>query len=193
MNRTKWTITVGACAAALAHLIWPGLTIDAVTAALLLIAVSPWLGAVFKAIEIPGGLKIEYQELEKAKEKAEEAGLLSPKEGVGGGGEEFSFEAISDRDPNLALAGLRIEIERRLNGIAQSNGIRQTGGIGRLLPLLESHELLTPRETAALRDMIGLLNSAVHGATVDPSAAAWALEVGPSLLRVLDEKAQQPG
>src|SRR3972149_11653434 len=119
----KWLIARGAVAVGIAHLAWPALTIDGITIAVILIALSPWLGEIYKAIEFPGGLKIEYHDLEKVKERARSAGLLSPKEGVGGGGEGFSFELIRDRDPNLALAGLRIEIETRLNRIAQASGI----------------------------------------------------------------------
>lgn len=36
--------------------------------------------------------------------------------------------------------------------------------------------------------MIGLLNSAIHGAKVDDRAVDWALDVGPRLLEALDEK-----
>jgi len=39
-----------------------------------------------------------------------------------------------------------------------------------------------------LSDMIGLLNAAVHGAEVDSKAADWAMEVGPRLLKALDER-----
>jgi hypothetical protein len=38
-----------------------------------------------------------------------------------------------------------------------------------------------------LNDMTGLLNSAVHGAAVDPSAAGWAVEVGPRILKSLEQ------
>ncbi|HEX7036114.1 MAG TPA: hypothetical protein VF210_10080 [Pseudomonadales bacterium] len=44
---------------------------------------------------------------------------------------------------------------------------------------------LTPDQIAALNDLAGLLNAAVHGATVDPQAAQWALDIGPDLLESL--------
>jgi hypothetical protein len=37
-------------------------------------------------------------------------------------------------------------------------------------------------------DMIGLLNSAVHGAIVDQNTANWAVNVGPELLASLDKR-----
>lgn len=193
MKATKWFITIIASVGAVIHLLYPAITIDLVTIALFLIAVSPWLGTIYKAIELPGGVKIEYHDLEKVKEKAKEAGLLTPEYGTGGGAPVFSFEAISERDPNLALAGLRIEIEKRLNWIAEANGIPQTGGAGSLIPQFESSGLLTKEEASALKDLIGLLNSAVHGAIVDQSAVVWALDIGPGLLRVLEEKSGASG
>ena len=189
----KWLITLGAIALGIAHLVWPALTIDGITIALILIALSPWLGEIFKAIELPGGLKIEYHDLEKVKDRAQRAGLLSPKHGIGGGGEGLSFELVTDRDPNLALAGLRIDIETRLYRTAHASGIPQVRGIGRLLAELQIRGILTPEEVGALREIIDLLNSAVHGAKVDPSAAAWALDVGPALRGVLDEKGGAAG
>jgi hypothetical protein len=47
---------------ALGHVAYPHVKIDAVTLGFLVIAVLPWLGFVFKSLELPGGLKVEYQE-----------------------------------------------------------------------------------------------------------------------------------
>lgn len=188
MRRVQKTISAGALLAAAAHLRWPELTIDAITVALIVVAVVPWLGSVFRTIELPGGLKVEYPDLKATQENAARAGLLSPKI-ARGGGPDYAFQLISGEDPNLALAGLRIEIEKRLNRIAEANGIQSRGGVGRLLTLLDSMDLLSSDEATVLRDMIGLLNSAVHGAEVDPRAVDWALEIGPRLLGFLDERA----
>jgi hypothetical protein len=59
--------------------------------------------------------------------------------------------------------------------------------VGRLLKLLVDGKVLTFEQKAILDDMIGLLNSAAHGAEVDSSAASWAVEVGPRLLQSLQE------
>lgn len=114
--------------------------------------------------------------------------MQSPK-GARGGGAEFAFQVVSSEDPNFALAGLRIEIERRLNSIAESHSVLvRNAGAGRMLSILEKNQILAPREASALRDVVGLLSSAVHGAEVDPKAFLWAMEIGPNLLFVLDEK-----
>ncbi|HID30653.1 MAG TPA: hypothetical protein EYP19_11695 [Desulfobacterales bacterium] len=129
--------------------------------------------------------------MQKAKEKADEAGVLAPSSTVAVA-PEYSFQVIAEDDPNLALAGLRIEIEKRLLQLAESREIRvQKASVGRLMRLLVEQGVLTQEEYGVLADMIGLLNSAVHGASVDRRAVDWAMEVGPRLLRSLDERAEK--
>ena len=185
MRRLQAAITLSALGIAAAHLIWPNLKIDAVTLVLLIVALVPW-APLFKSVELPGGWKIEFQELEKARNKAEAAGLLDL---AVKWEKEFSFQAVAEEDPNLALAGLRIELERRLRELARSRNLpSERAGIGQLLRILDREDVLTPEERSALSDMVYLLNSAVHGAEVDRRAAQWALEVGPQLLAGIDER-----
>jgi hypothetical protein len=179
------TISVIAILLAVGHLIWPNAKIDAITIILIAIAVLPWLGSIFKSIELPGGVKVEYKDLEKAKEQAEKAGLLATPSSKK---EEPAYLAVAEHDPNLALAGLRIEIERRLQTLARANRIESKGGMGNLLRQLFKHEVLSSNEMGTLADMTVLLNSAVHGADVDQRAALWAFEIGPQLLAGLDER-----
>ena len=79
--------------------------VDAVTLTLLVIALLPWLAPIVKSVELPGGVKIELQELDQAAARADDAGLLTEPARVA----TFSYESVAERDPNLALAGLRIE------------------------------------------------------------------------------------
>ncbi len=58
-------ITALALALALAHVVWPEVQIDAITLALIVVAVAPWLAPIFKSIELPGGWKFEYQEIQR--------------------------------------------------------------------------------------------------------------------------------
>lgn len=191
-RKLSWAITAIAVVLAIAHLAAPDVKIDAITVTLLVIAVLPWLGTVFRSLELPGGLKVEYHELERAKKEAEEAGLLAP------AAEPTPpvFLAIAEQDPNLALAGLRIELEKRLRVLATADGIAPEStrqGIGPLLRMLASRDALKERERSVLADLIATLNSAVHGAEVDPRAAQWAMDVGPKLLRTLDERIASRG
>lgn len=58
-------MTLVGLAMALVHLLWPSLAVDAITVTLLAIAVVPWLAPLFKSLELPGGVKVEFQELQR--------------------------------------------------------------------------------------------------------------------------------
>ena len=146
VKRLQVSITAIAGLVIIIHLIWPSLAIDAITLTLIIVAAIPWLAPLFKSLEFPGGWKVEFKDLAKAKEKADEAGLLAPSADVNAS-LEYPFQIVAEDDANLALAGLRIEVERRLRELAQSAGISiQRAGVGRLMRLLFEKEILTKRE-----------------------------------------------
>ena len=180
-------VTLGALLIALVHVLFPGLAIDAITLVLIVIAVIPWLAPLFKTLELPGVVKVEFRELQKLAEKAESAGLLAPMEAASR--PEYAFQTVAARDPNLALAGLRIELEKRLVQLAEKHGIGTSmQGLRRLLRELSSTGILGEDESSVLDDLTHLLNSAVHGASVDARATDWAMDVGPQLIQAIEEK-----
>jgi hypothetical protein len=183
-------ISLVALSLALGHIFLPKVALDLTTAFLLVVAALPWLAPLFKSLELPGGLKVEFQDLEKAKENAAKVGLLAnPAENR----QELTFITVAAEDPNLALAGLRIEIERRLDAIARARGLGDRPyGIRQLMQKLVSIGAISHAEVSVLNDLVGLLNRAVHGAEIEPRAAQWAIETGPSLLAALDELARKP-
>lgn len=192
-NRGKLTlkilISIGAIAVAIAHLIWPNLTIDAITVFLIAISIVPWLDQLFKSIELPGGLKIEYHELEKVREKIEKEGLLDSKIPRGGGGPFLGFESVSIDDPNLVFAAFRIEIEKRLRWIGESFNLDiERSSSKQLISLLRKKGVLTNNEVTVLHELNSLLIKAIHGATLDPNAVGWVYDIGPKFLGVLQEK-----
>lgn len=165
---------MGAITVAVAHLFWPAIKIDAITLTLLAIAIVPWVASLFKTVELPGGLKIEFADLEKTRQKAQSVGLLA---------RSGADKSTKIEDPNLALAAVRIALERQLRKIAERNGIRGEGrSVGSLLQVLQKQDLLNRGQTSLLSDLLPTLNRAVHGAEVDPRASQWAAEVGPRLI-----------
>jgi hypothetical protein len=186
----RLAVTIGALLIVLTHLLWPTLAIDTVTFGLLVLALLPWLAPIFKSLEFPGGWKVEFQDLRRAEARAEQAGLLAPQSLKAPS--QFAFQRVAETDPNLALAGLRIEIEKRLITLAEKRGIEIRGrGIGQLLQLLTKQQALDTEARSVLADLTGLLNSAVHGASVDPRATEWAFDVGPRILKALDDLANE--
>ena len=186
----KATVSLAAALIALTHVVFPELAIDSITVVLLLIAVVPWLAPLFKSLEFPGGWKVEFQELKRAEERAEKAGLLAKPSQISTQA-QYSFQIVANTDPTLALAGLRIELERRLVQLAEIKGIgAKMQGLGRLMVELGKQDVLTAEQTSVLTDLLRLLNAAVHGQNQNHLASLWALDVGPRLLEALDEKIQ---
>lgn len=185
LKRLKIFVSIAASALALAHIFLPAVSVDIIGVALLLIALVPWLAPFLKSVELPGGWKFTFQELESATARAKDAGLLTDVDAAAE--PKYSFQLIADEDPNLALAGLRIELERRLREMAEYAGIGiRNQGLGRLMRELHKKELLTKQQVSVLSDMVGLLNAAVHAENLEPRAAEWAMETGPRLLESLD-------
>jgi hypothetical protein len=185
--RLRSWVTLGALTVALLHVLFPRLAIDAVALVLIVVAVVPWLAPLFKSVQIPGGWKVEFQDLQAVAAKAGDAGLLSPAPAEPE--EEYAFQSVAQRDPNLALAGLRIELEKRLVRLAEAHDIGTAmQGMGRLLGELARRGILSEDEESVLSDLVHLLNAAVHGASVDPRATEWAMDVGPQLIQSFEEK-----
>lgn len=188
-NILRYSITIIALAAATAHLLWPSLKIDVVTLTLLAIALLPWLSSLFKSIELPGGLKVEYQDLEDIGKRARQSGLLD--DAIEEPANTYTFQTVASTDPNLALAGLRIELERSLVKLAESRQMDiPPRGLRTLLEQLNRRELIGGSERALLMDLAALLNAAVHGADVDNAAAEWALDTGPRILDALRRRSE---
>ncbi|WP_414660461.1 hypothetical protein [Horticoccus sp. 23ND18S-11] len=65
----KILITVVATAAIVFKAVYPAWDVDAVTLGLFVIAILPWLAPLIKSVELPGGLKVELQDIKEAVEK----------------------------------------------------------------------------------------------------------------------------
>ncbi len=103
IRTVKSIITLGALVAVLARVIWPDLAIDGVTLGLLGLSVLPWLSPLVKSAELPGGFKIEFQDVQAAGDKI--TGGMTPRP-PGQVLPTPSYLEVSDIDPNLALVGL---------------------------------------------------------------------------------------
>lgn len=178
-SRTKEKLAVSGVAAAalLARKLLPG-TLDLVDLSLVAVTLLPWLADLVKSAELPGGLKIEFQDVQKAADK------------VSGGAHVESSEPatlyIAEGDPNLALVGLRIEIEKRLRALAEIHGLPRRASLAGLFAELQTRGVLNDPALSGLRELIRFGNEAAHGAEVGPEVANWAIDYGPSVLGVLD-------
>lgn len=159
------------------------------TLGLVALATLPWLVQFIRTMELPGGFKFEFRDLERVTKRAAEAGLLkAPDTSDTAIRPPHEFEFVDD--PNLALAGIRIEIERRLRRMANISGFdAHHRSLSQILSNLENSEILRIQEIGALKDILPTLNRAVHAASdLDMRMAHWAITVGPQILAALDDK-----
>lgn len=168
---------------------------------LIVLALSPWITRIIKTIELPGGGKVEFErDLATASDKVEGAGLLA--EPPTPEAKKAAYEAVFHEDPVLALAGLRIELEKRINRLIELTGCHSGTSTSGTLPFrpmsltravdsLAAAKVISREEQGALRDVIPLLNRAVHSAEFSMSAAEWAMDFGPRILAAFDEKIAQ--
>lgn len=182
-------LTALAVGAAVTHAFFPSIVIDSVTVALLAIAVAPWLGVFFKSLELPGGVKIEYHDLKAVEEKARDVGLITGDAHAPKTEDQKVYERISAEDPNLALVGLRIEIEKALVVLGTNHGITGSkNSIGWITRELTKDGVLPEGTASVLADLIPLLNKAAHGAEVDHQSVRWAFTAGTQILNALRTK-----
>ncbi len=194
----KFAVTCGALTIAVLHLKYPLLRIDFVTVCLLAFAILPWFQSLFKAVELPGGFKLEFQDLKRIEEEAKSAGIIDsqPKdEAQSHQKAPYSFQLIDPRNQTLALVGFRVELEQTLRRIAHKYGkvgskhrsLRQT------INDLATDHILTDLEVATLQDMIHTLNQAAHGIEYDERTGDWIMETAPRILHGLENRVQHRG
>jgi hypothetical protein len=194
-RRLQVAITLVSAVFLLAHLRWPTLQIDAIAIVLLVLCFAPWLGNLFKSLEMPGGWKIDFNEnrFTKAAEVAEESGLLVSESASLTANTQSGVEytALLEAYPRLAVLDLRIDIEKRVRKLAVHNGITDRKASATTLTReLAKHGVLTGPECVALLGILASLNSVVHGADISKANAEQVLEVGKRLIDSLDERSQ---
>jgi hypothetical protein len=188
--KTRITISSLCVLLAAAHIIWPDIKVDMTTIILIVAAVLPWLASVIRSVELPGGFKIELQDIKIAAGKVTAGKMAKTTSQLLPNRRDDNLEFLRDvskTDPNLAFVGLRIEIERRLSQIVRDLELPATRrSAGALLRDLVAHECIDRETAAGLGDLIALGNQAAHGVEVSSNAAQWAIDTAPLILDLLD-------
>lgn len=194
----KIVITIVALILALLHQFVPAAKIDSITLLLICVAIIPWILSYLRSFEIPGVMKIELADTKAATDKITripQPGTTTlsiktypPTLKVEPSGDPFlTLRSVYESDPNLALVGFRIEIEKRIRELAHAYELSTVGIPPQSLVQQLTKNGVIPRDTGSgLMEMIALGNRAAHGVSVSPDAAAWLLDIGPSILLQLD-------
>ncbi|MFD7505211.1 hypothetical protein [Streptomyces sp. NPDC059850] len=149
-------VSVLALGVAVAHLVKPDLKIDNVTVALLVIAIVPWLRTLFTSIELPGGLRVEFRDVEQRIEAAE---AMADAALVGGGGGAGDTDDPAAREDVRRLAAEYLSVRDTMrSGSARTQ--RMNGILARLVRATQ--RIADPELTAWLRSSDGGLRLAAY-------------------------------
>ncbi|PKP80259.1 MAG: hypothetical protein CVT79_15475 [Alphaproteobacteria bacterium HGW-Alphaproteobacteria-18] len=108
------------------------------------------------------------------------------------GGFDFErYKLIAQSDPNLALAGLRIDFEITLRNLAQAYDITvsKPSSLSFLVTMLVKAEALRKIEAEAIKSILSACNRAVHGEKVLSADALKVIESGELLILSLADTA----
>lgn len=93
------------------------------------------------------------------------------------------YRTLAEENPQLALAGLRIEVETMLRNLAKGFQIpvseRDSAGV--IARRLQEHEAITSLQARLINSVLALCNSAVHGQKVSQSQAEDILDIAAIL------------
>lgn len=180
----KISITTTAVLLIIIRLIWP--KIDSVTIGLLILAVLPWLSSLIESVELPGIGKVNLRNVQDADKKITGNTPIPTDQPI----RKPSYLAIEDRESNLALLGLRIEIEKRLRNLAYHFDLPPNKPLILMLHELHLRKVITDNVRDGLTLLINAGNSAVHGARVERNVIDWAMDRGPAILAQIDKAAK---
>lgn len=166
------------------HAMFPEYAIDTITIALIIIILFPWLIPYLGSIKFPGGTEITFREVQRLEELS--AGIEIQLRDVIPDEIEPTRQDLLRFDSNLALASLRIDIERKLKQIARQKEIfTNRKSLGTILKSLYTNEIIGSSEYDTLRSVIDICNKAVHAEKVDYFAASKILDIGEFMLSYL--------
>jgi hypothetical protein len=184
--RLVYVSSIVVCAALLAFhsANWDRVRVDTTTIALIialgLLPLAPYVRWVkwgsFEA-------RIDRAKVAELKRDARELPPPAPHPGSGG---PLSLSELAERDPQLALAKLRIDLEQALRTLAGGTSGSRQPSLRRLVVELSDEGRVPAVVVGPLQDVLALANQAVHGQLVRPSDAREIVQVGAQVLGLLE-------
>ncbi len=181
-HKSKIALTVFCIAVALFDTFWT--TLSPIAAGALAIAIVPWVVGIIERINAPGGFEIVFAKVE---------GQLNASKSTPDQDDIDAFSYFEDSDPNLAIALLRVQIERRLRQIAEEVQLKpnlrgRPRSLRSLAEDLEKEGAIPNEAVTLLMDLNPVLNEAVHGLELQANASEFARNYGPKILSLLKSK-----
>lgn len=146
INWLKAVISVVAVSAIAVRIAFPEIKIDLVTLGLMIVAVLPWLSELIESAKFPGGWEVKFRDLREAGEKVTSSSEPPPTashQPPPVTQSQPSYVSVADQDPNLALVGLRIEIEQRIRQLSKRHDLPMNwGSLSKLIRELTRREII---------------------------------------------------
>jgi hypothetical protein len=167
--------------------------VDAFAVLILFILSIPIFAPYLKKAKLPGAefeFKDEIRKTEKlvqlSVEQAEKAESAGEKKILKF--ETFKLSSVRellDSDPVLALAALRIEIERKVKLLVDSLSLPIGNGwsISKLIEAVRKQKLLSSEQVTALQKIINMCNKAIHGSLISKTEAREIIDLAEELNR----------
>jgi hypothetical protein len=161
---------------------------------LIIILISPFIASVRKIKYGDFEAEIDPKEVQKIKAEAEKSAELKEPDDEGRPEIYAATESIRDlasSDPVIALAKVRIELEKVLNRLARIAGIEvKRTSLGMLVKTLSNHEIISSGTGKSLTEVIGICNRAIHGEAISEDSANTIVSLGIDLLEDMYWSAQ---
>lgn len=166
------------------------LNVDSTSILLLVVMLgSPFITAIKKIKFGDFEAEIDIEEIRKIKSEAEKT-LSETQEDREDVPEIYAtsdaIRSLAETDPVIALAKIRIELEKVLGQLSRFSSIKATGvSLGALINKLANQEVLRPDVGKSLREVIAVCNRAIHGEAISTEGAKTIIDVGVELLEEL--------
>jgi hypothetical protein len=194
MKIIQWSLNVIGIGLIISHAFWPNtIKVDGYSILVFFILYIPFIAQYLRKAKLPGAefefkdeiqetKKLVKQSVEKAK-KDEDAGKakILPFETF----RFFPAKELLNSDPILALAALRIEIEKKLKSAADFFKLpyEEKFSISKTIEALGRKEILSAEQIMALRKIIEMCNKAVHGFSISMEEAKEIIKLAEELNR----------
>jgi len=192
MKIIQWLIVIIGMILIVVHGFWSSaFKVDGITILILFILSIPFVAQYLRKAKFPGA-EFEFKEeiretqelVKKSVEQAEKAENAGERKILPF--ETFNLSAVRallNSDPVLALAALRIEIERKLRSVADFLDLptRDKLPIPNLIESVSRQEMLSFEQITALRKIVNMCNKAIHGSLISEEEAKEIIDLAEKL------------
>lgn len=192
MKHIEWLIIATGIILIVVHGFWSELfKVDTFTILILFVLSLPFIAQYLRKAKIPGA-EFEFKEEISETKKLVQLSVEKAKEDVSSGKtktlpfETFELSTVRellDSDHVLALAALRIEIERKLRLVADflEVPVKDKLSISKLIDVIKEKNMLSSEQITALRKIFNMCNKAIHGFPISEEEAREIIDLAEEL------------